>query len=238
MTTSREDMLGRIRGALGRGELDRRTVSELEEALADPKSRLVPARGQLPLAERLDLFTQFATAADTTVARVPDEASAVQAVGAYLREQNLPAQLAMAPDPTLDALPWDDAEMLEIERRKAEPTDEVSVTGVFCAVAETGTLMLRSGPDSPTTLNLLPETHVVVLWADQVVGPYEDAWARLRAARRGGSGADGHSMPRTVNFVTGPSRSGDIEQVLQLGAHGPRRLHVVLIDRERTQEGS
>ncbi len=236
MTTSREDILGRIRGALGRGELDRRAVRELEEALADPKSRLVPARGQVPLAERLDLFTQFATAADTTVARVPNEASAVQAVAAYLREQNLPARLAMAPDPALDALPWDAAEMLEIERRKAEPRDEVSVTGAFCAVAETGTLMLQSGPDSPTTLNFLPETHVVVLWADQVVGPYEDAWARLREARRAG-GVD-QSMPRTVNFVTGPSRSGDIEQVLQLGAHGPRRLHVVLIDRDQTEDDS
>ena len=82
--------------------------------------------------------------------------------------------------------------------------------------------MLLSGPDHPTTLNFLPDTHIVVLRASQVVGPYEDAWARLRAAAT--------AMPRTVNFVTGPSRTADIEQTIQLGAHGPRRLHIVLID--------
>jgi L-lactate dehydrogenase complex protein LldG len=82
--------------------------------------------------------------------------------------------------------------------------------------------MLVSGPETPSTLNFLPETHVVVVRASQIVGGYEDAWARLRAAMK--------AMPRTVNFITGPSRSGDIEQTLQLGAHGPRRLHVVLVN--------
>ncbi len=57
--------------------------------------------------------------------------------------------------------------------------------------------------------------------AGQVVGAYEDGWDRLRAAGR---------MPRAVNFVTGPSRSGDIEQTLHLGAHGPRQLHIVLVE--------
>ncbi len=95
------------------------------------------------------------------------------------------------------------------------------MTPAFTAVAETGTLMLRSGPDHPTTLNFLPDTHIVVLRAGQIVGPYEDAWAKLRAAG---------DMPRAVNFVSGPSRTADIEQTIQLGAHGPRRLHIVLIE--------
>ena len=84
--------------------------------------------------------------------------------------------------------------------------------------------MLCSGPAGPTTLNFLPETHVVVLRADQVVGPYEEAWDLLRSAR----GAAG--LPRTVNFVTGPSRTADIEQTIQMGAHGPRRLCILLVD--------
>jgi L-lactate dehydrogenase complex protein LldG len=81
--------------------------------------------------------------------------------------------------------------------------------------------MLRAGPDHPTTLNFLPDTHIVVLRASRVVGPYEDGWARLREAG---------AMPRAVNFVSGPSRTADIEQTIQLGAHGPRRLHIVLVE--------
>ncbi|MEZ5579927.1 MAG: LUD domain-containing protein [Candidatus Competibacteraceae bacterium] len=73
--------------------------------------------------------------------------------------------------------------------------------------------MLLSGPHSPpTTLNFLPDTHIVVLRADRIVGAYEDAWDLLRAR--------GLGMPRTVNFITGPSRSADIEQTVQMGAHG------------------
>ena len=89
--------------------------------------------------------------------------------------------------------------------------------------------MLTSGPDTPTTLNLMPDTHIVVMRADQIVGPYEDAWDRLRA-RQGDK-----ALPRTVNFITGPSRTGDIEQRIELGAHGPRRLHIVLVEEPTRQ---
>jgi L-lactate dehydrogenase complex protein LldG len=82
--------------------------------------------------------------------------------------------------------------------------------------------MMLSGPEHPTTLNMMPDTHIVVLRADQVVGSYEDGWDAVRRRDK--------EMPRTVNFITGPSRTGDIEQTLQLGAHGPRRLHILLID--------
>ena len=145
------------------------------------------------------------------------------AVADYLAGQNLPASFAMAPDPDLEAIPWSERPTLSIRRGKTEGADQVSVTGAFAAVAETGTLMMASGPNHPSTLNFLPETHIVVLPAAKVVGPYEDAWTRLRAAR-------GDAPPRTVNFITGPSRTGDIEQRILMGAHGPRRLHVVLID--------
>jgi L-lactate dehydrogenase complex protein LldG len=71
-------------------------------------------------------------------------------------------------------------------------------------------------------LNLLADTEIVLVRASRVVGAYEEAWDLLREAFGG--------MPRNVMLVTGPSRSADIEQALELGAHGPRRLHVVLVD--------
>jgi len=127
----------------------------------------------------------------------------------------------MTPDPKLDDIPWGARPLLEIRKGRAEDSDAAGITASFAAIAETGTLMLTSGPEAPTRNNFLPDTHVVVLRASQVVAAYEDGWDRLRAAG---------AMPRTVNFITGPSRTGDIEQRIVLGAHGPRRLHIVLID--------
>ena len=69
---------------------------------------------------------------------------------------------------------------------------------------------------------MLTDTEIVVLRASRVVGAYEEAWDLLRA--------EIGEMPRNVMLVTGPSRSADIEQALELGAHGPRRLHVVLVE--------
>ena len=113
--------------------------------------------------------------------------------------------------------------MLRLREGRASASDMVSVQHGFAGIAETGTLMLPSGPERPTTLNLLADTAVVVLRASRVVGAYEEAWDMLRAAG---------AMPRNVMLVTGPSRSADIEQTLELGAHGPRRLHVLLIEDE------
>ena len=118
--------------------------------------------------------------------------------------------------------------MLNWRVGRAEATDMVSVQHGFAAVAETGTLMLPSAPERPTTLNLLADTAVVVLRASRVVGAYEEAWDLLRAENH--DARSGGFMPRNIMWVTGPSRSADIEQTLELGAHGPRRLHVVLVE--------
>jgi len=83
--------------------------------------------------------------------------------------------------------------------------------------------VLLSGPDNPTTLNFLPDHHLVIIDAKDVAGDYETVWDRLR--KKFGAG----KMPRAVNWITGPSRSGDIEQKTLLGAHGPRSLHVLIV---------
>ena len=123
-------------------------------------------------------------------------------------------------DPRLEAMPWGKERTLEVGVGASDGHDLVAVSHAFGGVAESGTLMLTSGADNPTTLNFLPDTHVVVLDAADVTGDYETLWQRLR--ERCGDGV----LPRTVNLITGPSRSADIGQTLILGAHGPRRLHV------------
>lgn len=227
---ARSQILDSIRKSLKRGPLGEAAAAGPAGRIADHAKGLIPARTTSLDANGLsDLFVQMAGEVQATVTRVAASADVPGAVAEYLTSHNLPADITMAPDPTLDVYPWDDRPLLRIRRGRAQDLDQVSVTGAFVAIAETGTLMLTSGNDRPTTLNLMPDTHIVVLRADQVVGPYETAWDRLRADQAGDA-QPGNTMPRTVNFITGPSRTGDIEQRIQLGAHGPRRLHIVLVD--------
>jgi L-lactate dehydrogenase complex protein LldG len=159
-----------------------------------------------------------------TVTRVSSPLAVPAAVARYLAAENLPAELVIAPDPSLDKVPWNNWPLLQIRRGRAEAEDRVSVTPCHVAIAETGTLMLVSGAQTPTTLNFLPETHIVVVRREQVVATYEDGWDRLRVGKKA------EMLPRAVNFITGPSRTADIEQHIELGAHGPRRLHIVLVE--------
>jgi L-lactate dehydrogenase complex protein LldG len=224
--SARDDILGGIRRGLRRGPLPKAEAAALDAELAAHRRNLVPARAAaLDAVGRIDLFVAMAEEVQTTVARVTADAEVPGEVARFLAAENLPADLIMAPDPALDAIPWDSRPLLQIRRGKAEAGDAVSLTPCLAAIAETGTLMLVSGAARPTTLNFLPETHIVVARAGQVVASYEDGWDLVRA--------DG-AMPRTVNFITGPSRTGDIEQRIELGAHGPRRLHVVLIEEQET----
>ena len=143
----------------------------------------------------------------------------VPAVADYFAVQPLRQRLAVAPHPLLDGIVW--PEGWQAERRRANGEDRVSLAVAFCAIAETGSLVLLAGPHSPTTLNFLPDDFLCVLPESRIVPRMEDAWALLRAERG--------SMPRATNIITGPSRTADVEQTIHLGAHGPRRLHVLLL---------
>ena len=220
---SKDAILSAIRRGLHRGPLPADQQAMLRTRMAAPPRHVIPARSQLPRPAQVALFIHNVEKEFGTLERVADPADVPASLAQYLAAQNLPSRFVMAPHPELQALPWDRAPLLAFEARHAEATDLVSLQHGFAGVAETGTLMLPSEPARPTTLNLLADTAVVLLRASAIVGPYEDAWDRLRAHAPG-------QMPRNVMFVTGPSRSADIEQTLELGAHGPRRLHIILLD--------
>jgi L-lactate dehydrogenase complex protein LldG len=229
MSPARDAILGGIRRALKRGPVSAETASALAERVAVHRRNLVPARAAaLDHTGQVDLFVAMAEEVQTTVARVASDADVPGEVARYLAAENLPAELVMAPDPALAAIPWDSRPLLQIRRGRAGAGDAVSLAPCLAAIAETGTLMLVSGPGTPTTLNFLPDTEIIVVRAGQVVASYEDGWDLVRAVPE--------ALPRTINFITGPSRTGDIEQRIQLGAHGPRRLHVVLIEESAENE--
>lgn len=219
-------MLGAIRRGLRRGALPDDIALALRARLAAHPRHLIPARSRLPRPGQVLLFVRNVEKEFGTVARIPAPEAVPAAVADYLASQNLPPDFAMAPHPELQALPWDERPLLRRREGRGEASDLVTVQHGYAGIAETGTLMLPGGPRRPTTLNLLSETEIVVLRASRVVGAYEDAFDLLRAELAPGGGM----LPRNVMLVTGPSRSADIESTLELGAHGPRRLHVVLIE--------
>jgi L-lactate dehydrogenase complex protein LldG len=219
---SKDTILAAIRRGLRRGALPEDQTAMLRGRLDAHPRQLIPARSRLPHAEQINLFVSNVEREFGSVTRVADAAEVPAAVADYLAAQNLPGQLVMAPHPELRAIDWSARPMLEIREGRAEGSDMVSVQQGFAAIAETGTLMLPSAAERPTTLNILTDTEIVVLRATRVVGAYEEAWDLLRS--------EIGAMPRNVMLVTGPSRSADIEQALELGAHGPRRLHIVLIE--------
>ena len=183
---------------------------------------MIPARGQGDAAAKLETFKAEVARAAATLSEVGAAAEIPAEIARYLRELNLPATLKIGADARLGGLPWGET-TLQIDHGSSDGHDLNAASVAFAGIAETGTLALVSGVDNPTTLNFLPDNHVVVVFAQDVVGDMESVFAKLRA--RFGPG----QAPRTLNFITGPSRSADIEQTLLFGAHGPRRLHLVLV---------
>lgn len=169
-----------------------------------------------------DLVARFRQQAERT-SQTLDQVGAMDdvpaAVARYLSGLGL-AKQAIAWQ-TLTGLPWQQ-EGVVVEFRKPVNEDMVGITGCFCAVAETGTLMLLSSPETFSSAALLPETHIAIVPVSRIVGSMEEAFA-LALKERG-------ELPRATNFISGPSRTGDIEQTIVLGAHGPYRVHVILVD--------
>jgi L-lactate dehydrogenase complex protein LldG len=204
----RERVLAQIRQSLGRGA-----------ATADDTIVPLPGNGPRPAYDG-DLVEHF-------VAKMQDKAATVERLDAMTDVGPAVARFvaAMRAAPrvrvsrALAGIEWPAG--LEVIHGAAVREDATSVTPCFAAVAEAGGIVTLSGPDTPSTLNFVPDNHVVVVRESQVLRHFEDIWALLRKS--------GLPMPRTVNIISGPSRTADIEQTIQLGAHGPRRLHVLLV---------
>jgi L-lactate dehydrogenase complex protein LldG len=213
--SARENILRRIREANGR------------EAGANAKERdailaRLDAHGRGPLPtmdwEPVPRFKERCIALMSTVDDVESLAEVPRAVVSYLKQNNLPTGGVCWPE--YAELDWTGAG-LAIEARPSHGNDKLGITGAFCALAENGTLMLLSGENTHATTSLLPENHVAIVPVSRIVRTMEDGWDLLRREHA--------SLPRQVNFVSGPSRTADIEMTLVLGAHGPFRVHVIVV---------
>lgn len=207
--SSRDTILQRIRAAQPHA-----VVPEVARIIASPVRGPQPA----PCADVVGQFIQKAQALSSDVLRISQRNALPHAIAGYLSDHHLAHQALCWPD-FLD-LDWIAAHIV-VAAQAACADDTVGITGVFCAIAETGTLMLLSGAHTPAATSALPETHIAVLDSTRIVATMEDAWDLLRRERG--------SLPRAVNFISGPSRTADIEQTVTLGAQGPARVLIVVL---------
>ncbi|WP_019619991.1 LutC/YkgG family protein [Amphritea japonica] len=223
-TMSRAEILGNIRTGLNRNQDDSQRQQAVTNRLAAKADNLIPSRAQLPFAEQVALFKAMTDEALAELIELDSLDQVPQACADWLSSQGI-RQLISASNSELTTMDWSPLEQQQITRteRVAQAGDIASLTSSFAGIAETGTIMLHSGSQSPTTLNFLPDNHLIILHRSTIVGVYEEAWKKTREKY-------GNSMPRTVNMITGPSRSADIEQKLQMGAHGPKNLVILLIN--------
>jgi len=219
MNDSRAAILAGIRKGLQREGLSAESKAELEQRFATPPRHLRPKFSET-VRERFIGKLHEVTATTCEVASLQ---AVPGAVVDYLRRHELPLSVVLAP--ALESLDWPPE--LTTRFGRADRDDRVAVSPCFAAVAETGTVALLSSPECPTTLNFLPEDHIVIVEAEQLVAHIEEVWPLLRAVPSG--------IPRTVNLISGPSKTADVEQTIQYGAHGPRRFHVILVGPEADQ---
>jgi L-lactate dehydrogenase complex protein LldG len=193
--SARDEILGRIRSALR------------DAPAAPPVSREYAAA---PIEDPLSLFVERVEEYRATVSRCPDSDvdSAIMSA--------LQAARAIVPRD----LPWSVTGALVDSGQSPAELDEIDavVTGAAVGIAVTGTVVLDHGPgQGRRALSLVPDLHVCVVGADQVVATVPEAVARLDPVR-----------PQT--WISGPSATSDIELNRVEGVHGPRRLHLILVE--------
>ncbi len=209
--SAREQILNRVRNALGR---DTSVESVQPEAvrtrLTQPLIHTQPASAD----DQISTLIRNMESVQMSVVRLQSEGDVVAAVDWYLEQNDIDGDLSISP--SLADLAW----KRKVHVGPATGTETTSVTSCFAAIAETGSIAFKSGSDTPATLNFLPEHHLVVLRESQIVDHPEAVWDLMRTLSL---------QPRAINLVTGPSRTADIEQTIELGAHGPRSMHVMLV---------
>lgn len=229
--SSRDRILAKVRAGVAAGnqpsvaDSDKLRRATVEQRLAAHERHLVPERtAGKSAAELSTIMRRWLELAGGEMIEVASEGAVPAAIADFLRRYNLPQRLRMGADKRLGGLPWSNEPQLELSHGPAERTDMASLTHALAAVAETGTMVVASCADNPVTLSFLPENNIVLVQRADVVGPLEDAITRVRTRADSGAG-----LPRTLNMISGPSRSADIGGIPVFGAHGPRRLCLIVI---------
>lgn len=219
MNISKNNILSRIKKNI---KSNNTNTEALHKNLKNPKPNLIPKRAILNKDGLLDIFKNNAENVSSTVKVVRDLDEIPEEISKFLTLNNLESKITVLPDKDLDNINWDKAPTLNVEKKFAGKNDETVLTSSFMAIAETGTIVQLSGPQNPITSHFLPDNYIVFLRASRITSAIEGVFSELRKKY--------NTIPRTLTMISGPSRTGDIALKMEMGAHGPRKVHLLIID--------
>jgi len=176
-----------------------------------------PAYRAPTVSDVLAAFSDRAKAAIADVQILEKSEDVPRVVAELLRARNMAARIHLPVQSELGDFAWQPA--VDIDYTPPGP-DDAALALAAAGIAETGTLVYAAAVDSPASWHFRPGFEIAVVYASDIVPHFEDVIAQIKAAG---------AMPSTLNLVTGPSRTADIEQTLELGAHGPKELAILII---------
>jgi L-lactate dehydrogenase complex protein LldG len=212
VSAARAQILDAVRSA--RGALPERTASH-----AQSRQALLPPRFVREAPDLADLFLHKLDAVSASHAVLPSFRDLPDHLSTWFARQGMLSRFLLAPEPLLMGLDWASSRLSPLSELPNVLTPRTIVSGAFAGVAETGSIALLTNGMSRPSHNLLAQTQVVVVERTRIVAAMEDVWIMTRRA----------GLPRSLVFVTGPSRTADVEMTLELGVHGAVAVHVVLI---------
>ena len=224
---AREAILGSIRSHLAASAPHDAREFEIEQVRKGGLAPPLEERGQAPLPDLFNVFKQNlqAVGGHCLIAQGDaDIARALTQIISSLQKTNLRAQrIAISDTPSVERLMHQTD--LEIEALSIAPNAsdifsyDVGISTAQAAIAETGTLVLDSADERHRFVSLVPPVHIAIVDASRICETLGQALAFMRKDKE---------LSRTVTFVTGPSRTADIELTLAIGVHGPQELYVIV----------
>ncbi len=223
---SREIVLSRVRTALkgpqnGDGPGDHAAATQ---RISSRNRNTIPRRASGTRSDVIAAFKTRMRRQQATVKTVAKPESVPAIVADLIKTTTLAPEVRMGSDSVLKSMPWHTVSGLTCRSGPAGPSEQATISRAIAGIAETGTLVLASGPENPVTLTFLPEVHIIVIREEDIVAGLEDAFDRVRARY------EADHLPRTINLVSAPSRTGDIGGQLVMGAHGPRQLAILVLE--------
>lgn len=243
LETPKEEFLASVRQALGRSAASSPVppYARLEESLADLEAleRVLLARLETGRDARLEALAETAARRGWKVRRAPDAEEALGYLSSVMTQLGVKRAVRSTEDvfqqlavdsilqrPGLETTIIAQNESRSRETLRQEMIDaDIGITGADYAVAETGSVVVLPRAGLSRLVSLAPPVHLALVRPQDVVDTLDDVFL----LRRLDYYRNGRDMGSYLNFITGPSRTADIEQTLVVGVHGPKEVHMIIL---------
>lgn len=221
----KDDILNNISARLNALSTPAERRRAASERLKTKPRGIIPKRSAFSSNRLPYLFVEEAKRADATCQSVPSPAEATQAISDYLSQHALPSKIWLSRQASMQDIAWEDMHDLEIQYDFDGSDGLTAINFAYAGIAESGSLVFLSSKDFAMSQNFLNTSHIAILRKRDIVAAYEDIYQRMQ---------EENLSPRSLTMITGPSRTGDIAQTIEIGAHAALRLHILILQSNQT----